>query len=241
MPAYPRYAIYYVPAPASPFYRYGAALIGYDAFDGQALCFPGDIVDAIPDWSDLTRDPRKYGFHATLKAPFSLASGRTRAELVESLESFARLPRAIPVITPLVGTIDRFVAVVPATRSVEIETLAQDCVVAFDRFRAPLTAEDRAQRNPQMLTERQLERLDRWGYPYVMEDFRFHMTLTGRLAADRCDDIVAMLGDRFSTLALAALPIDRVALLCQANAASGFTIVKHAALVSTSPGRRGSL
>ena len=27
--------------------------------------------------------------------------------------------------------------------------------------------------------------LQRWGYPYVMEEFRFHLTLTGRLPVDK--------------------------------------------------------
>ena len=113
----------------------------------------------------------------------SLAPGKTEAELLAACEAFARTPRPIPVISPVVGSISGFIAVVPAEPSAELERLAADCVSEFDAFRAPLTAEDRARRNPSMLTPRQREYLDRWGYPYVMEDFRFHMTLTGRLAA----------------------------------------------------------
>ena len=69
MADYPRYAIYYTPAPGSDLDRFGAQLLGYDAFTGVDLPFPDSILQMSPDWHDLTRDPRKYGFHATLKAP----------------------------------------------------------------------------------------------------------------------------------------------------------------------------
>jgi len=35
MADYPRYAIYYAPAPASDLDRFGAQLLGYDAFTGE--------------------------------------------------------------------------------------------------------------------------------------------------------------------------------------------------------------
>ena len=73
----PRYAIYYAPAPGSGLDRFGATLLGYDAFTGKDLPFPEDILQVAPDWRGLTGDPRKYGFHATLKAPLSHGPGRT--------------------------------------------------------------------------------------------------------------------------------------------------------------------
>ena len=145
-------------------------------------------LSAAPDWRDLTADPRKYGFHATLKAPFSLAQGRTEAELFAACAAFAATPRAIPVIRPVVGSISGFIAVIPADPPAELIRLAADCVSEFDAFRAPLTEADRARRNPSRLTSAQRAHLDRWGYPYVMEEFRFHMTLTGRLDASRAGD-----------------------------------------------------
>jgi 2'-5' RNA ligase len=180
-----------------------------------------------PDWRDLTRDPRKYGFHATLKAPLSLAPGKTEAELLAACEAFAVTPRAIPVIRPVVGSISGFIAVIPAEPSAELIRLAADCTREFDSFRAPLGAEDRARRNPSQLTPRQREHLDRWGYPYVMEDFRFHMTLTGRLDTERREAVLTMLRNRFSTIGLTMLAIDSIAVFRQENADSRFRIVNH--------------
>jgi putative phosphonate metabolism protein len=226
MATFPRYAIYYVSAPGTDLDRFGAQLLGYDAFTGEDLSFPDDIVQKAPDWRDLTKDPRKYGFHATLKAPLSLVAGKTEAELLAACESFADKPRAIPVITPVVGSISGFIAVVPAEPSPELERLAADCTREFDSFRAPLTPEDRARRNPSDLAPRQREYLDRWGYPYVMEEFHFHMTLTGRLNAERREPILTMLRNSFSAIGLKTLAIDRIALFRQENADSRFRIVK---------------
>jgi putative phosphonate metabolism protein len=227
MANFPRYAIYYVSEPGSDLDRFGAQLLGYDAFSGEDLPFPDGVAQIAPDWQEVTRDPRKYGFHATLKAPLALAHGKTEAQLFTACEAFAAAPRPIPVIRPVVGSISGFVAVVPLGPSAGLERLAADCTSEFDKFRAPLTADDRARRNPSALTPRQCENLDRWGYPYAMKDFRFHMTLTGRLDAGRREPILTMLRERFSTIGLANLAIDRIALFRQNDARSRFRIVNH--------------
>jgi len=224
MAGFPRYAIYYAPARDSLLHRFGAQLLGYDAWTGETLSFPDFATQAAPDWLELTQDPRKYGFHATLKAPMPLASGSTEAELLAACSVFAEKPRAIPVITPVVDAISGFIAVVPSARSRELEQLAADCVIELDVFRRPMTSEDRARRNPSGLTPRQRELLDLWGYPYVMEEFRFHMTLTGQLDAPRRPPILAMLQRRFSDLDIAPLAIDRIALFRQDDASSHFRI-----------------
>jgi putative phosphonate metabolism protein len=234
MTDYPRYAIYFMPTPGSGLDHFGAHLLGYDAFSGDERRFPDGIEQLVPDWRELTRDPRKYGFHATLKAPLALRSGKTEAELLAACEAFANTPRPMPVIRPVVNSISEFIAIVPAAASAELSQLAADCVREFDSFRAPLTSEDRARRNPSLLTPRQREHLDRWGYPYVMEDFRFHMTLTGRLPAERSKTILTMLQQRFAALKLTTLAVDRIALFRQNDAGSRFRIVGHYALAQTS-------
>ena len=87
MTDYPRYAIYYVPAANDPLYRLGARTIGYDGFTGSALEFPDAVGRRFPDWTEATTDPRKYGFHATLKAPFALAPGQTEAGLRKAFQN----------------------------------------------------------------------------------------------------------------------------------------------------------
>jgi putative phosphonate metabolism protein len=223
----PRYAIYYAPASGSALDRFGAHLLGYDAFNGEALPFPDGIAQALPDWREITQDPRKYGFHATLKAPMRLADGTTESELLAACEAFAGSPRPLPIIKPVVSAIGDFIAIVPSQPSLPLEQLAADAVRHFDDLRAPLTPQDRARRNPERLTPRQRDYLDRWGYHYVMEEFRFHMTLTGRLPAERRDAVLAILRQRFAALDITSLAIDRLALFRQSDADSRFRIVRQ--------------
>src|SRR5271170_1277682 len=103
MSKHPRYAIYYAPAPSSDLDRFGSRLLGYDAYSGATLPFPESMTQAVPDWFELTQDPRKYGFHATLKAPLSLAPDKTEAELLAACEVFAATARPIPVFKPIVS------------------------------------------------------------------------------------------------------------------------------------------
>ncbi|MDQ8731222.1 DUF1045 domain-containing protein [Bradyrhizobium daqingense] len=230
MTGFPRYAIYFAAGSDSALSRYGAELLGYDAYAGDELPFPRQALDIAPDWRDITADPRKYGFHATLKAPMALAPGQTEAGLAVACAAFAGTPRPIPTIRPIVDSISGFIAVIPAEPTNTLQQLAADCVRAFDSFRAPLTAEDRARRRPEKLSERQHDHLDRWGYPYVMEEFRFHMTLTGRLDAERRGPVLEMLRKRFAALKLDALTIDRIALFRQDDAKARFRIIGEWAL-----------
>jgi putative phosphonate metabolism protein len=227
MTSYPRYAIYFVPAPGSDLGRFGTHLLGYDAFSGEERPFSGEIEQTVPDWQALTHDPRKYGFHATLKAPFSLAHGKTASELIAACQVFANIPRSIPIVKPVVDLISGFVAVVQSDVSAELGRLANDCVSVFDCFRAPLTAYDRVRRDPSRLTPRQGKHLDHWGYPYVMEDFRFHMTLTGRLDPERREAILAVVQKRFNALQITTLAVDRFSLSLQSEAGSRFQIVRN--------------
>jgi putative phosphonate metabolism protein len=232
MATFPRYAIYYAPAAGTALDGFGSRLIGYDAWTGTGIPFADGVLDTVPDWRELTEDARKYGFHATLKAPFGLASDSNEASLRTACAAFAATPRILPLIRPVVAAISGFIAVIPGDPSHQLQQLAADCVRAFEPFRAPMTPEDRARRKPERMTPRQLEYLDRWGYPFVMDEFRFHMTLTCRLEDDRRSSILAMLRDRFNELPLEQLAIDRIALFKQDDASSRFRIVESWHLAS---------
>ncbi len=180
----PRYAIYYAPRPASALWRFGSETIGYDAADGSRprMLVPDGF--SAEEWLDLTREPRRYGFHATLKAPFVLTEGRSEDELLAMLRNAATGLARVPLGGLVVATIGSFTALVPAGDTASLDALAFFVVRAFEPFRAPMSVADRERRLKSPLTPRQIVQLDRWGYPYVGEDFRFHMTLTGPLHAD---------------------------------------------------------
>jgi hypothetical protein len=229
----PRYAIYFVPAADSVFYRFGAAVLGYDCHTGKDVDFPGPLPMEIAAWRDLTREPRRYGFHATLKAPFHLAKDTDETALIDALPSFCRSIDFVPVFEPFVAAFAGFIAIVPAAEDPAIDRLAAGCVTAFDRFRAPMSVQDR-DRRVIGLSERQAGNLDRWGYPFVFDDFRLHLTLTGRLGPDRHAVVLPYLRDRFAAACGArAVAIDRIALLRQDRRDGCFLVIRHAAIGAT--------
>jgi hypothetical protein len=229
-PVNPRYAIYFVPAADSALYRFGAAVLGCDCYTGNDVDFPGPLPMENAAWRDLTREPRRYGFHATLKAPFHLAKDADEPVLIDALPVFCRSIESVPVFEPIVASFAGFMAVVPAAADSAIDRLAAACVTAFDRFRAPMGVHDRSRRVIG-LSERQAGNLDRWGYPFVFDDFRLHLTLTGRLGADRHAVVLPWLRDRFAAAwGPRPVAIDRIALLRQDWPDGRFLVIRHAAI-----------
>jgi Protein of unknown function (DUF1045). len=167
MANYPRYAIYYTADARQRARPVRRSLLGYDAYGGDDLPFP----DGLPlDWRDLTQDPRKYGFHATLKAPMALADGKAEARLPRHANCSPIWPGRAG--DPTGRRFDQRFHRGDSGRTVgRSRTARAEATKAFDPFRAPLSPEDRARRNPGKLTPRQRDYLDRWGYPYVFENF----------------------------------------------------------------------
>jgi putative phosphonate metabolism protein len=182
-----RFAIYYAPARASGWWDAGSAWLARDAESGAPLA-AHDAPALSQPLAQLTTSPRRYGWHGTLVAPFHLADHVTVAGLLDTAERWAQaqMPFALPVEAATLGD---FVAIRPATPSADAQmrALAADALRTFTPLRVAPSAADIARRMEAPLTERQRELLVEWGYPYVLDEFRFHMTLSNSLenAADR--------------------------------------------------------
>lgn len=197
-----RYAIYFVPQFDTALWTFGCRAVGYDSSTGSDVAFhdhPFYRRGEIKAWTD---DPRRYGCHATLKPPFELAEGTTIEALESTASAFASARSPFGVDRFRVKAIGSFLALTPAGASPDLEALAGDCIRTFEPFRASLSAADRERRLKSPLTERQIAHLDQWGYPYVFDEFRFHMTLTGRLPEDVKADALHALTELYA-------PIDR--------------------------------
>lgn len=220
-----RYAIYFTPPPDSPLARFGASVLGYDCFERADVSHRS--IDGLDPalLARATVDPRRYGFHATLVAPFRLAPGISSDELATAFSTLAASRAPVMAGQLRVAAMDRFIVLVPAEPYPEIEALADACVAAFDRFRAPLTDADRARRVAAGLTARQTELLERWGYPYVLDEFRFHMTLAGPIANGGREAFTASLAKAFDGLARDHLELGAVSLMRQDDTASAFHVL----------------
>lgn len=175
-----RYGVYYAPERGSDLHRFGAAWLGRDWESGEALPGP-DLPGLDPDaWSELTRSPRHYGFHGTLMPPFVPAQAVTRGAIVARLEALAEALAPF-VLAPLaVRDIGSFLALVPVEQ-VWLNETAEACLRAMHPLRRPPSPEENEARRAGGLTPAQDRLLEEWGYPYVLGEFRFHITLTGRV------------------------------------------------------------
>lgn len=221
-----RYALYFAPSPDEPMAQIARRWLGRDCRTGAAVEQPR--IDGISParLREITADARRYGFHATLKAPFRLAEGRDPTELRRALREFTlvRQPFTVPSLVLTAGL--GFPALVPEEPCPALDRLAADCVRAFDLFRAAPTAEEIARRTRAgSLSPRQRDHLEHWGYPYVFEDFRFHMTLGGPLPdEDERHAVMAALADAFRDCLGRPLHVTAVCLFIEPEPGADFRL-----------------
>mgnify|MGYP000264647838 CR=1 FL=1 len=220
-----RYAIYFTPPAADALTQTAAAWLGRDAFAQKEMPAPEGLNEET--WRSLTAEPRRYGFHATLKAPFSLAAGKTEADLVEAFQSFCAQNQRVIIPTLALTELGPFFALTPQDDSTAIDGLCTAIVESFEPFRAPLSPEDVARRKPERLTERQRELLDRYGYPYVHEEFRFHMTLTGPVVETERPGVSAILKERFAAFLDRPLTVGHLGLFVERERGAPFHVMVH--------------
>lgn len=226
-----RYALYFTPLPASPWHTAGSSWLGRDALSGEACARPA--IPGMPDefLQQLTRDARRYGFHATLKAPFRLAAGASPERLFDMAAAFCSTQKPIVLQAPHVARHRDFLALLIDDAGGEVAALAERCVRHFDGLRAALTPEEITRRRRDKLTIRQESLLQRWGYPYTEEQFRFHMTLSGALSAGAPELAACLHGaaqEHFAVaIAQAPLVIDGLSLMREAEPGAPFLLWKR--------------
>ncbi|MBV1695902.1 MAG: DUF1045 domain-containing protein [Hyphomicrobiales bacterium] len=222
----PRYAIYFAPAIDDPLWAFGSAVLGRDAARDEPVAFPAALTSRFANWADLVEPATHYGFHATLKAPFAPAPGIDGARITADTAALAGTLAPVDLGHLAVTAMGRFVTLRPAAALPALQAMAGAVVENLDHLRAPLTEADRARRKPETLTPKMRAYLDRWGYPYVFDEFRFHMTLSGPLAdADRPD--AAEIIRRLSEPTNAPVRIAQLCVFRQLNRKSTFSILSR--------------
>jgi putative phosphonate metabolism protein len=231
-----RHAVYYAPRDTALIARLGARWLGRDAAGGRALKQPE--IDGVsgPEMEAATASARRYGFHATLKPPFRLAEGRTAADFTAAVERLAATLPAVTIPSLAVARLGGFVALVPSQPVAALEGLAARVVVDLDGFRAPPDEAEIARRRPATLSPRQREMLERWGYPHVLEEFQFHMTLTDALPPALGDALAAAAARHFAPVLGRPVLVDALTVFVEPRPAAPFQIAR--ALPLAGAGRR---
>lgn len=202
-----RFAVYVTPE--GPLAGFGAAWLGWDIAAGQAVAF---AEDTGLDLEAITRTPRRYGFHATIKPPFRLNDGQTRAALEAAFAAFCASEPAVMVDGLRLSRIGPFLALTARGDQGGLERLAARAVAQLDPFRAPPGEDELDRRRAAGLTPAQDALLRRWGYPYVMDEFRFHITLSGALDTATAQRVEACLEPRLAPLLPAPFRIGHLTL-----------------------------
>ena len=219
-----RYAIYFTPGQNDPLTRIAASWLGRDPFTSAQPPAPAVTQLTPAEIAYHTASARRYGFHATLKAPFLLADSTTEAELDSAVARFADAadPILLSRLTPT--RIDGFLALVSGSPAPDLDRFAGEVVTVFDRFRAPLSEAEIKRRNPDALSPDEFRNLLQWGYPYVFESFRFHMTLTGRVPDHDLQRVRAAIDEVFAATLERPTTVDGLALFVEPEAGAPFMV-----------------
>ncbi|MEA4837262.1 MAG: DUF1045 domain-containing protein [Rhodospirillaceae bacterium] len=225
----PRYALYFTPEPGSALARFGWSWLGRAPEDAVMRPLP-DLGLEPGRQAAVVADARRYGFHATLKPPFHLAPGRSVGELRAAIIAFAKGWRPFTAPAPVLDDLDGFLALRTRRPVPALHALADACVRHFDRFRAPASAAEKAKRLAAPLSERQRRAVEMWGYPFVFEDYQFHLTLTSRLGETERALWQAAIKSRLGRADAEPMEVRALALFSQSAPDQPFVLVERFAL-----------
>lgn len=231
-----RYAIYFALDAYAQLMRLGNHWLGRDPYAGQSLVQPDVPGMTAERFHQLTASPRRYGFHGTLKAPFALKDGETEAALIEACADFAAAVSPFDLVGLDVHRLGSFLALTPTAQEHTLNAFAALCVHHFEPFRAPLSAEDLERRRQAKLTPKQDRYVANWGYPYIFDEFRFHMTLSGKLDDDQDASILADgAKDHFSPVTNQPIPCRQFGLYAEPQRGSPFVVQQIFDLTGSTP------
>ncbi|SSC71146.1 unnamed protein product [Ciceribacter sp. T2.26MG-112.2] len=219
-----RYAIYFTPPSSDALTLAAASWLGRSVYSGEAVEHPAVRGLGLHEIAFHTALPRRYGFHATLKAPFHLRGDCTEAALLRELMRFAGTLEPFEIPRLVVGRLGDYYGLVPEAPCAALDYLAAAVVQQFDAYRAPLSEAEIERRNPDGLSASQFSNLHRWGHPYVMDEFRFHMTLTGPLLNRDFGRMESALAGYFEPLLGDPVEISNLALFVEKEPGAPFVV-----------------
>ncbi len=231
-PAEPyRVAVYFAPCTDSVWWQAGSQWLGRCAATGAVFEMPEVPGVSTQIRRECTAEPRRYGFHATLKPPFRLSQGVGLNSLLQAIDRLCdhTAPFTLP---PLrVAMLGDFLALRPEGDNRLADAVAAGCVTSLQPQAATLCADELARRRRQPLTPQQDGLLQRWGYPWVLDQYRFHLSLTGSLAA--CSEAQRGAWARAAEAMFHPLPacrFDSIAVFVEPHPGADFVLADHRAL-----------
>ena len=173
----PRYALYFVPGEPTEFHELGARWLGRDAYSSKRLASPPCRRVSEETFLELTSKPRRYGFHATMRAPFELLDGSTETDLARALHELCTSFSPFEIsVSPQIKNNNLVLQLDDPSELMDL--LHRKCLQSVEAFRAVPSPAYLARRRRANLSANQDKLLLKWGYPYVLDEFDWHMTLS---------------------------------------------------------------
>ncbi|MBP1883570.1 DUF1045 domain-containing protein [Sinorhizobium mexicanum] len=210
-----RYAICFTPPMGDPLSAVAASWLGRNVYSDEPTELPSIAGLTVSEIAFHTAAPRRFGFHAMIMAPFCLNPAADEADLLKALMHFASAETPFEIARMEVARFSQCWGLVPQVPSQEMHLLAARVVQTFDRFRAPISEDEIERCDPDRLTAPQFSNLHRWGDPYVMDEYRFHMKLTGALNPETARRMEAPLRELFEPYLERPLAIGSLALFIE--------------------------
>jgi putative phosphonate metabolism protein len=232
MESTPRYAIYYVPEQFSELNKFGSRWLGRDMISGRELPPEGFGKLTAELVRSITDKPRHYGLHATLKAPFVLKEDMTVDDLDLAVRKLASSRKGLVMPRLMLRRLGKFLALRPEHPSPELNSLADACVTELDRFRRRMPHLEMTKRVAAGLSAHQEDMLARWGYPYVLDEFHFHLTLTDPLEPELFAIVQEELQKEVDPLPLGDIHVDSICLCRQEDRQSPFALLERYPLLA---------
>lgn len=192
MKKYSRYAIYYAPPKESNLEEFGRYWFGWDPLNAKLInnkqrinYLNGFGIKNLKNIDKNVLIAKKYGFHGTLIPPFKLNKNYSTNLLFKKTEDIAKKFKKFKFYKFKLKKINNFYAFVQNKKNNNINKLSNRLVRELFKFRSPLTKKEIDRRNPSKLSKLQLNILHKWGYPYLMSEFNFHMTLASEVTGNK--------------------------------------------------------
>lgn len=222
-----RCAVYFVPEVHSDWWHAGSQWLGRCAASGAVYAPPDILGVTSSEFQALTADPRRYGWHATLKAPFTLAAGQSLDDLRDAVKTLTKRLPAFDLPPLRVSDRGGFLALRPESELSRVNETAAVCVQELHPLAQPLNDAELARRRQAPLTPEQDRLLLAWGYPWVLGHFQFHFSLSGPLS--KCSPEVKAALFRAAQVRFETLPMCRfahIALFTESQAGADFELLE---------------
>ena len=225
-----RFAIYYMPSGSNPLSIFASSWFGWNPHQGRDVSYPV-LKNLNVNIAELTTKPGKYGLHGTLKPPFALAKHKNFEEFRVAVSKLSKSIYKFEIPSISLRVMNGFIAIVPTIQNEYMNCLAKKCVKELDDFREPESSMSVNKRRSVGLSERQEIHLRKWGYPYVLDDFNFHLTLTEQLEPQLLENVFLVLASKLKRVLLAPLLVDRI-FLCGESVDNGrFKVIETFSLM----------